>query len=210
MTTFTKPVLRELRNQLDAILNSNGIDGYTFEVGNCSYSGGEATFKLKVLIKGGKSVEEQDLEQMAELSNLDTEKVAPLQGMMVKLPEMRPYRELGSVEGLVKTVGCDGYGRPIVTITTRLDGQDVKCIASDAGLDKIAHLAVSKVIRGLRVRIHGVLFYKTPAFLGHIEVDRTELFLAEDELPNIDELIDKEFTGGLSSVEFIKQVRADV
>jgi|DEB0MinimDraft_3_1074331.scaffolds.fasta_scaffold03929_6 transposase-like protein len=128
----------------------------------------------------------------------------------IKKPEMRPYRELGSVEGLVKTVGRDGYGRPIVTITTRLDGQDVKCIASDAGLDKIAHLAVSKVIRGLRVRIHGVLFYKTPAFLGHIEVDRTELFLAEDELPNIDELIDKEFTGGLSSVEFIKQVRADV
>jgi hypothetical protein len=29
MTTFTKPVLRELRNQLDAILNSNGIDDYT-------------------------------------------------------------------------------------------------------------------------------------------------------------------------------------
>ena len=61
MTTFTKPVLRELRNQLDAILNSNGIDGYTFEVGNCSYSGGEATFKLKVLIKGGKSVKNKIL-----------------------------------------------------------------------------------------------------------------------------------------------------
>lgn len=85
MTTFTKPVLRELRNQLDAILESSGIDGYTFEVGNCSYSGGEATFKLKVLIKGGKSVEEQDLEQMAELSDLDTTKIATLQGMKVSL-----------------------------------------------------------------------------------------------------------------------------
>ena len=85
MTTFTKPVLRELRNQLNTVLNSNGIDGYTFEIGNCSYDGGEATFKLKVLIDGAKTSEEKHLKQMAQLSDLDTEKVASLQGMMVYL-----------------------------------------------------------------------------------------------------------------------------
>ena len=85
MTTFTKPVLRELRNQLNAVLNSNGIDGYTFELGNCKYDGGEATFQLKVLIKGSKSRQERDLEDLAKLSGLDTEKVASLQGMMVYL-----------------------------------------------------------------------------------------------------------------------------
>ena len=85
MTTFTKPVLRELRNQLNAVLNSNGIDGYTFELGNCSYDGGEATFKLKVLIKGAETSEEKHLRQMAKLSDLDTDKVASLQGMMVYL-----------------------------------------------------------------------------------------------------------------------------
>ena len=85
MTTFTKPVLRELRNQLDAILKSNGIDGYTFEVGNCKYDGGEATFQLKVLIKGSKSRQERDLEDLAKLSDLDTTKIATLQGMKVSL-----------------------------------------------------------------------------------------------------------------------------
>ena len=92
MTTFTKPVLRELRNQLQTLLDgtkyigtAQGLNDYTFELGNCSYSGGEATFKLKVLIKGSKSVEEQDLEQMAELSDLDTTKIATLQGMKVSL-----------------------------------------------------------------------------------------------------------------------------
>ena len=85
MTTFTKPVLRELRNQLNDVLNNNGIDGYTFEIGNCSYDGGEATFKLKVLIDGAKTSEEKHLKQMAQLSDLDTEKVASLQGMMVYL-----------------------------------------------------------------------------------------------------------------------------
>ena len=92
MTTFTKPVLRELRNQLQTLLDgtkyigtAQGLNDYTFEVGNCSYSGGEATFKLKVLIKGGKSVEEQDLEQMARLDALDTDKTATIGGKPCKL-----------------------------------------------------------------------------------------------------------------------------
>ena len=85
MTAFTKPVLRELRNQLNAVLNSNGIDGYTFELGNCKYDGGEATFQLKVLIKGSKSRQERDLEDLAKLSDLDTTKIVTLQGMKVSL-----------------------------------------------------------------------------------------------------------------------------
>ena len=85
MTAFTKPVLRELRNQLNAVLNSNGIDGYTFEIGNCSYDGGEATFKLKVLIEGAETSEEKHLKQMAKLSGFDTTKIATLQGMKVSL-----------------------------------------------------------------------------------------------------------------------------
>lgn len=92
MTTFTKPVLRELRNQLQTLLDNTkyigtaqGLNDYTFELGNCSYSGGEATFKLKVLIKGGKSVEEQDLEQMARLDALDPDKTATIGGKPCKL-----------------------------------------------------------------------------------------------------------------------------
>tara|TARA_R100001015_G_C4475467_1_gene57703 strand:+ start:180 stop:560 length:381 start_codon:yes stop_codon:yes gene_type:complete len=85
MTTFTNPILRELRNQLNAVLNSNGIDGYTFELGNCRYDGGEANFKLKVLINGAETSEEKHLRQMAQLSDLDTTKVATLQGMKVSL-----------------------------------------------------------------------------------------------------------------------------
>ena len=85
MTTFTNPILRELRNQLNAVLNSNGIDGYTFELGNCRYDGGEATFKLKVLIDGAETSEEKNLKQMALLMGLDTSKIATLQNMRVSL-----------------------------------------------------------------------------------------------------------------------------
>ena len=92
MTTFTKPVLRELRNQLQTLLDgtkyigtAQGLNDYTFELGNCKYDGGEATFQLKVLIKGSKSRQERDLEDLAKLSGLDTDKVASLQGMKVSL-----------------------------------------------------------------------------------------------------------------------------
>lgn len=85
MTEFSKPVLNELRKQLQAVLDSSGIDGFNFKIGNCSYGGGEATFKLTVLIEGGKSRQEQDLEQMAKLSDFDTTKIATVQGMRVSL-----------------------------------------------------------------------------------------------------------------------------
>lgn len=124
-------------------------------------------------------------------------------------PAAKPYREIGSVEGYVKTIGRDGFGRPIVTITTRLDRQDVKCIASDAGLDKIGHLEVGKVIKGVRVKLHGLLYYKAPSVLDYVEVERTELFPDKSILPKIIDLIDRDFTGGKLSVEYIREGRED-
>tara|TARA_R100001440_G_scaffold63463_1_gene83702 strand:- start:1903 stop:2307 length:405 start_codon:yes stop_codon:yes gene_type:complete len=92
MTTFTKPVLRELSNQLQTLLDNSkyigtakGLNDYAFELGNCKYDEGEATFQLKVLIKGSKSRQERDLEDLAKLSDLDTTKIATLQGMKVSL-----------------------------------------------------------------------------------------------------------------------------
>lgn len=92
MTTFTKPVLRELREQLQTLLDNikyvgtaQGLDNYTFEIGNCTYEGGEATFKLNVLIKGAETVEQKLLRDMAALNDLDTDKSASLQGMTVYL-----------------------------------------------------------------------------------------------------------------------------
>jgi len=50
------------------------------EVGNCSYRGGEATFKVKVLMEGAKTREQEDLEFYAELHKLDLTKSAKLMG----------------------------------------------------------------------------------------------------------------------------------
>jgi len=124
-------------------------------------------------------------------------------------PLHRPHREIGSVEGYIKTVGRDGFGRPILTLTTRVDGNDIKCVSSEGGLDKIGHLEVGKVIRGMRIRAHGLLLYKSPELLERIEVERVELFERKNGLPDLQDLVDPEFTGGIEAVEFIRMRRDD-
>jgi len=89
MTQFTRSQLNELRkgmqSALDSITNGTHLSDITFDVGNCSYNGGEATFKVKVLLKGAKTREQNDLEFYAELHNLDLTKTAKLMGEDMQL-----------------------------------------------------------------------------------------------------------------------------
>lgn len=85
MITYTRSQLNELRKQLqsalDGAVDTNNITGdITIEVGNCSYRGGEATFKVKCLVEGAKTREQEDLEYYAELYKLDLTKIAKLMG----------------------------------------------------------------------------------------------------------------------------------
>lgn len=81
MTQFTRQQLNTLRKQMQNALNlfADRTD-MTIDVGNCSYRGGEATFKVKVLMEGAKTREQEDLEFYAELHKLDLTKIAKLMG----------------------------------------------------------------------------------------------------------------------------------
>ena len=83
--TFDKATARKIRELMQKALEDADIDGVTMSVGNCSFTEGEATYKVNVLLDGGKSKEQTDLEQMATLMSLDTSKIVTLQGMKVSL-----------------------------------------------------------------------------------------------------------------------------
>ena len=89
MSQFTRSQLNELRkgmqSALDSITNGTHLSNITFEVGNCSYRGGEATFKVKVLMEGAKTREQEDLEFYAKLHKLDLNKTAKLMGEDMQL-----------------------------------------------------------------------------------------------------------------------------
>ena len=81
MSQFTRKQLDTIRKQMQNSLSlfADKTD-MKIEVGNCSYRGGEATFKVKVLMEGAKTREQEDLEYYAELHKLDLTKIAKLQG----------------------------------------------------------------------------------------------------------------------------------
>ena len=86
MAEFTRKQLDTIRKQMQNALNmfADKTD-ITIEVGNCSYRGGEATFKVKVLMEGAKTREQEDLEFYAELHKLDLTAVEKLMGEDMQL-----------------------------------------------------------------------------------------------------------------------------
>ena len=85
MTDYTRQELKALRQTLQSVLDKAGIAGITIAVGNCTYEGGEATFKVKVTKEGAQSAEERNLNHMANAMQLNTSKVGTINGQIVKL-----------------------------------------------------------------------------------------------------------------------------
>lgn len=83
--TFDKATARKIRELMQKALEDADIEGVTIKIGNCSFTEGEATYKVNVLLDGGKSKEQTALEQMATLMSLDTSKISTLEGMKVSL-----------------------------------------------------------------------------------------------------------------------------
>ena len=81
MTNFTKPQLKNLRAEMQSLLLAHPFEEAIdlpidkISVGSCTYNGGEATFKVKVLLDGAETKEQKDLTQMAKLMGLDTSKI---------------------------------------------------------------------------------------------------------------------------------------
>ena len=82
---FDKATARKIRELMQKALEDADIEGVTIKIGNCSFTEGEATYKVNVLLDGGKSKEQTALEQMATLMSLDTSKIATLEDMKVSL-----------------------------------------------------------------------------------------------------------------------------
>jgi len=85
MTNFTKPQLKTIRAAMQSALERLNYEGMTFTVANCTYNGGEATYKVNVLLDGAETKEQKDLTQMAKLMGLDTSKIHDYQGMSFSL-----------------------------------------------------------------------------------------------------------------------------
>jgi len=83
--TFGKSHLNLIRKSMQDALDQAGIKDVTIKVGSCRYSGGEATYKVEVLLDGAETQAQSNLTQMASLMGLDTSKIAKISGQAVTL-----------------------------------------------------------------------------------------------------------------------------
>lgn len=122
-------------------------------------------------------------------------------------PSGRPYKELGSVEGYFQGAETDGYGRRIVFVRDRVSGEVVKCIVAEAASPAVETHEIGEIWRNRRIQIIGRLHFKAVGNLSHVDANRVRFFRTRSELPQVEDIVDPDFTGGLRSEDFLERLR---
>jgi hypothetical protein len=125
----------------------------------------------------------------------------------VRKPKEKPYQEIGSLEGYLQRVERDGYGRPLLWVKLRVSGETVKCIAQGGAQTEVEHHEIADIWKNKRVRVFGIIYYKTLGQIMQIEADAVQFLRPREELPRANEILDENFTGGLRSEEYLERLR---
>ena len=87
---LNRKMVKDLRAILDDALNDNeSLEQFIVEVGSANFNDTEVTFKVNLRMKGAKSQAEKDLEDWAEMDNLDLTKIVKLEGKSFSLSGYR-------------------------------------------------------------------------------------------------------------------------
>jgi len=125
----------------------------------------------------------------------------------VLTPPDKPYQELGSIEGFATSIERDGYGRFVLWVKHRLTGDTIKCIASGEAVAELESHQIREVFRGRRVQVYGKLHFKGLGILGQVEATRVRFLRDRSELPDVEDILDERFTGGMRTEEYLARLR---
>jgi len=125
-------------------------------------------------------------------------------------PAVRTYQELGSIEGMIQNVGTDHWGRHLLIIKDRLHGQDIRCVVEGDAHTMLEQQRVANVAWGKRrVIVTGKIAYRSLGRVSQAYIDRVEFLDQGDEPVQFADIIDRDFTAGLSSEEYLRKARGD-
>ena len=129
--------------------------------------------------------------------------------MRVREPDTAaPYREVGSVDATLQSVERDGYGRAIIHAKLRLNGDTVKCVLSDEAQGGVEGHTIADVWKNQRIRVVGTIHYRAGGHITQILCDQVQFLRPRSDLPSADDIINTNFTGGLSSEEYLERLRS--
>lgn len=122
----------------------------------------------------------------------------------------RPYQEIGSVEGNLNGIELDGFGRRVAHLTARVSGQQVKCIIPREATSMIRDLEmieVRDIWRSRRVVVFGRIHFRSLGNIEHVIADGICFLRQRSELPQVDDIIDLNFTNGTRSEDYLEGLR---
>ena len=115
----------------------------------------------------------------------------------------RKRSEVGSIDGRIVAVG-EYNKEPAIQIYYRLKNAYIWCLVPVDIRNKI-QLSFSDIWESRRIKVSGELRYSDAGKLTRIIANKIDLY--ESEKVGIDDLYDPDYTGGLSSVEYINKIR---
>lgn len=125
----------------------------------------------------------------------------------IREPKDRPFQEFGSIEGFYVGVERDGLNRSILHIRDRMFGDEIKCVLKKGAIETVSEHRVKQVLGRARVLVSGVIHYRSLANISQVDADEVRILRSRAELPNVDDIIDRDFTNGLSSEEYLRALR---
>jgi hypothetical protein len=119
----------------------------------------------------------------------------------------KPYKELGSIEGYLQGVERDGFGRAIAHVIERVTGQTVKCVVDGLALPELETKEIRDILRNRRVQVAGLIHFVGLGKIDRIEARGLRFMQSKSDLPQIDDIMDPDFTGGMRSEEYLERLR---
>lgn len=138
----------------------------------------------------------------------DTARAAAQNAARVQKPEDRPYREIGSVEGYFNAVERDGFGRALLRLRVRLTGDVVKCVVRGAAFEQVSKRQIGEVWqRRQRLLVYGTIHYEAVGRMSQIEADDLRVLRGASDLPQVEDILDSDFTGGVRTEDYLAELR---
>ncbi len=127
-------------------------------------------------------------------------------GAILKPTSPRPYKEVGSLEGTFQRVESDGWGHPLLFIRHRLTGDSIKCAVFGEAREKVEQHLIAEIWQGRRIEVFGTIHYKNLGVVKHVDALDVKFLRSKDQLPQMDDIEDENFTGGLRSEDYLEKL----
>ena len=122
-------------------------------------------------------------------------------------PPINPHQEIGSIEGYFQGVERGGYNRRVAYVNECITGEPVRCIVSDSAARELECIEIREIWKHRRVEVHGRMYFAEGGKLERLYADGFRFLRPKSNLPQIDDVIDPDFTGGIAAEEYLERLR---